>query len=417
MNGSHNMEPRLNHNATINTSPVHLKRLPCHASHPHLPRRAFSRITLPMRQWADFTVDSDGKGAVTLALKGPLRVSSIGNLDSRLEALPDPVTLVDLSQAGDIDTAGAWLAYRIARDRQAEITGASAKARRLIAAVGRATGEDEHLPEPPALPLRIAEWMGKRVVGGVDGLVRIVGFTGAMLVAAGDTIRHPSRFRGKALIHQMELVGVSSLGIIGLMSFLIGIVIAQQGAVQLQQFGAEIYTINLTGRLSLRELGILMTAIMVAGRSGSAFAAQIGTMRLTEEVDAMRTIGVSPMEALVIPRVLAAMLMMPLLGFYAALVAIVGGAFISAFALDIPFFTFLSRIQEVVPMHDLWVGLIKAPVFGLIIAISGCYHGMQVKANAEEVGLRTTLAVVAGIFMVIVLDAFFAVFFTEVGWG
>jgi phospholipid/cholesterol/gamma-HCH transport system permease protein len=201
------------------------------------------------------------------------------------------------------------------------------------------------------------------------------------------------------------------------MSFLVGIVIAQQGAVQLRQFGAEIYTINLTGRLAMRELGVLMTAIMVAGRSGSAFAAQLGTMKLTEEIDAMRTIGVSPVEALIIPRVLACTFMMILLGFYAGILAIIGGAFLANFALDIPFFTFLARIQEVVPIHDVWVGLVKAPFFGLIIALAGCYQGMQVKANAEEVGLRTTMAVVQAIFMVIVLDAFFAVFFTKVGWG
>jgi phospholipid/cholesterol/gamma-HCH transport system permease protein len=131
----------------------------------------------------------------------------------------------------------------------------------------------------------------------------------------------------------------------------------------------------------------------------------------------MRTVGVSPVEALVIPRVLAAMLMLPLLGFYSALFAIVGGAFISTFQLDIPFFTFLSRVQAVVPLHDLWVGLVKGPVFGLIVAVAGCYQGMQVKGNSEEVGLRTTIAVVQAIFMVIVLDAFFAVFFTEVGWA
>ena len=160
-----------------------------------------------------------------------------------------------------------------------------------------------------------------------------------------------------------------------------------------------------------------MTAIMVAGRSGSAFAAQIGTMKLTEEVDAMRTIGVSPVEALVIPRVLACTFMMILLGFYSAVMSIIGGAFLANFALDIPFFTFLARIQEVVPLHDVWVGLIKAPVFGLIVGLAGCYQGMQVKGNAEEVGLRTTMAVVQAIFMVIVLDAFFAIFFTEVGWG
>jgi len=212
-------------------------------------------------------------------------------------------------------------------------------------------------------------------------------------------------------------VGVSALGIIGLMSFLVGIVIAQQGAVQLQQFGAEVYTVNLTGRLAMRELGVLMTAIMVAGRSGSAFAAQIGTMKLTEEVDAMRTIGVSPVEALVLPRIFAAVLMMPLLGFYAAVLAIIGGAFISDFVLGIPFMTFLMRIQEVVPIRDLWVGMVKAPFFGLIVALCGCYQGMNVRANAEEVGLKTTMAVVQAIFMVIVLDAFFAVFFTKVGWG
>jgi phospholipid/cholesterol/gamma-HCH transport system permease protein len=258
--------------------------------------------------------------------------------------------------------------------------------------------------------------MGEIAVEWGRGIVSIVAFLGATISSFGGLIVHPSRFRGKALVRQMQLVGVDSLGIIGLMSFLIGIVIAQQGAVQLRQFGAEIYTINLTGRLTLRELGILMTSIMVAGRSGSAFAAQIGTMKLTEEVDAMRTIGVSPMEALVIPRVLAAVLMLPLLGFYSSVVSIIGGAFISSFALGIPFFTFLARIQEVVPITDVWIGLIKAPVFGLIVALAGCYHGMQVKANAEEVGLRTTQAVVTAIFTVIVLDAFFAVFFTELGW-
>ena len=210
---------------------------------------------------------------------------------------------------------------------------------------------------------------------------------------------------------------MSALGIVGLMSFLIGIVIAQQGAVQLRQFGAEVFTVNLVGRLTIRELGVLMTAIMVAGRSGSAFAAQIGTMKLTEEVDAMRTIGVSPVEALVLPRVTAAVLMMPLLGFYSMIVAMIGGAFLCWIVLEIPPATFVVRIQEVVPITDFYVGMIKAPVFGLIIALAGCYQGMQVRGNAEEVGMRTTAAVVQAIFMVIVLDAFFAVFFTEVGWG
>jgi phospholipid/cholesterol/gamma-HCH transport system permease protein len=244
----------------------------------------------------------------------------------------------------------------------------------------------------------------------------LLGFFGSVLISIWNVIKHPRRFRVNAVTQQFEVVGLNALGIVGLMSFLVGIVIAQQGAVQLAQFGAEVFTINLIGRMSVKELGVLMTAIMVAGRSGSAFAAQIGSMKLAEEVDAMRTIGVSPMEALVLPRVLATVLLMPLLGFYAALVAIIGGGIFSWLSLDIPPVTFVQRIREVVPMTDLWQALIKAPVFGLIIAMAGCFQGMQVEGNAEAVGLRTTAAVVQGIFLVIVLDAFFAVFFTEIGW-
>ena len=370
-----------------------------------------------MREWADFSLESDGQGAAVLTLRGPLRIHGLGDLDVRLEALEPGIARIDLSQVTDIDTSGAWLVQRFCKERGAEITGASEQATRLIKAVGAIIEREVQVPLRPGVFQRVIAGLGALVIGWGYGFVRVLDFLGAVLIAYGGVIRHPGRFRPKALVHQMQLVGIDSLGIIGLMSFLVGIVIAQQGAVQLQEFGAEIYTINLTGRLSMRELGILMTAIMVAGRSGSAFAAQIGTMKLTEEVDAMRTIGVSPMEALVIPRVLAAMMMMPLLGFYSALIAITGGAFISIFQLEIPFFTFLSRIQEVVPVHDVWVGLIKGPVFGLIVAVAGCYHGMQVKLNSEEVGKRTTQAVVTAIFTVIVLDAFFAVFFSEVGWG
>ena len=374
-----------------------------------------------MRQLADYTIRDEGAseagGAATIALAGPLTVAAIGALDAALRGLSGPFAKVDISGATAIDTVGAWTAWRLARDSGAEITGASDEARRLIEAVSRSEGAETVEPPRPEVVERVPEAVGDLVVGLGQGTIAITGFLGAMLVGSWQLIRHPHRFRGKALVRQLELVGVSALGIIGLMSFLVGIVIAQQGAVQLQQFGAEVYTVNLTGRLAMRELGVLMTAIMVAGRSGSAFAAQLGTMKLTEEVDAMRTIGVSPVEALVIPRVLATVVMMPLLGFYAAILAIIGGAFISDLVLGIPFFTFLLRIQEVVPIRDLWVGLIKAPFFGLIIALAGCYQGMHVKANAEEVGLRTTMAVVQAIFMVIVLDAFFAVFFTNVGWG
>ena len=380
-----------------------------------------------------FTLRAGADGANTLVLSGALLVSSIAVLDADLRALaadgesapstPD-VTAIDLAAVVEIDTAGAWLVWRLAQGWGAAITGAGDKPARLIAAV-RAALPDGGLsdaaagakaPEGPPPGIAVLDAVGREVVALGQDTVGMLGFFGGLLVAALTMLRHPGRFRAKALVHQMELVGIDSLLIIGLMSFLIGIVIAQQGAVQLQQFGAEIYTINLTGRLAMRELGVLMTAIMVAGRSGSAFAAQLGTMKLTEEIDAMRIIGVSPMEALVLPRVLAAVLMLPLLGFYSAVLAIIGGAVLGNFVLDIPFFTFLSRIKEVLPMNDMWIGLIKGPVFGLIIALAGCYQGLQVTGNSEEVGRRTTQAVVQGIFAVIVLDAFFAVFFTAVGW-
>lgn len=369
-----------------------------------------------MRELPDFTEETDDQGSVTLALTGPLLVSRIGALDRALRGKADTVARIDIAGITAIDTVGAWIVWQLAQAHDAQITGASTQAERLIKAVGAPRDETPLTPPRARAFLRVAESVGSLIVGLSRGTIRIIGFMGEMLLSFWDIIKRPSHFRMIALVRQMELVGVNSLAIVGMMSFLVGIVIAQQGSVQLQQFGAQIYTVNLTGRLSMRELGILMTAIMVAGRSGSAFAAQIGTMKLTEEIDAMRTIGVSPMQALVLPRVLASVLMMPLLGFFASLMAIIGGAVISSFTLGIPFITFLQRIRDVVPLTDLWVGLIKGPVFGLIIALTGCYQGLQVEGNSEQVGLRTTLAVVQAIFVVIVLDAFFAVFFTAVGW-
>lgn len=370
-----------------------------------------------MQVAAEYTLEDEGAQGSRLVLSGHLTLAAIGPLERGLRDLAGPLRSIDLGAVEEIDTVGAWLVCRLARQHDCDITGKSPAAERLLEAVRNIEeGGDTH---PTRLPVweRVPAAVGEKVYGARGGVYRVVAFFGEILIGVASLIGNPRRFPVKALVHQMELVGVTALPIIGLMSFLIGIVIAQQGSVQLEQFGAEALTVNLVGRITLRELGVLMTAIMVAGRSGSAFAAQLGTMKLTEEIDAMRTIGISPIEVLVIPRILAATFMMILLGFYASLVAIIGGAVVGDLALGIPFFTFLLRIQEVVPTHDLWVGLIKAPVFGLIVALAGCFHGLQVRGNSEEVGRRTTMAVVSAIFAVIVLDAFFAVFFTEVGWG
>ena len=366
---------------------------------------------------AHFSLEDGGDGTTSLALSGALLVSTIGSLDRELRSALHDVKRIDLSGVEQIDTVGAFLTCQIASDHEADIIGASARAQRLLDAVADAGTHIDHSVHKEPVWERVPMALGQQVFEARSGVQGVVGALGRVMIGFGNLARNPSKFPIRALVAQMEQVGVSSLPIIGLMSFLIGIVIAQQGAVQLEQFGAETLTVNLVGRISLRELGVLMTAIMVAGRSGSAFAAQLGTMKLTEEIDAMRTIGIAPTEVLIIPRIVACTFMMLLLGFYASVVAIIGGAVIGQVGLGIPFFTFLMRIQEVVPLHDVWVGLIKATVFGLIIAMAGCYHGMRVEGNSEEVGKRTTMAVVSAIFAVIVLDAFFAVFFTEIGWG
>jgi phospholipid/cholesterol/gamma-HCH transport system permease protein len=368
-----------------------------------------------MTRTADLTEREDSAGRA-IALTGSLSLSTLGDLPRRLDALDGDYAKIDLGEIDHIDTIGAWVVHRFSVERSAEIVGASDDATRLLEAVSK-NDQPLETASAPANPIaRILEQIGVASKMTITTMVGLLGFLGATVITTFYLIRHPSRLRMNAIVQRIEIVGIAALAIIGLMSFLVGIVIAQQGSVQLKQFGMEVLTVNLVGRLTFRELGVLMTAIMVAGRSGSAFAAQIGTMMLNEEVDAMRTIGVQPMEALVMPRIIASVVMMPLLGFYASLMGIVGGGFLCAIALDIPPVTFVQRLREVVPMTDLYVGLVKAPVFGLIIAIAGCFQGLQVRGSAEEVGLRTTAAVVQAIFLVIVVDSVFAVFFTWIGW-
>ena len=378
---------------------------------------------------ADFVEDQG-----TLRFRGDLSLARLGSLPDRLDRVDGRVAGVDLSAIDRIDTVGAWVVHRFAARHNVPVAGLDGDKQQLFDHV---VGAEQPVVLPPKRPNGLIELIGElgdAVIITGRTLYGLLGFLGATTLAFGAIFgsgfrylgwrfggRHGAqpvlRFRFNATVQRFEVVGVTALGIIGLMSFLIGMVIAQQGAVQLAQFGAESFTINLVGRLTFREMGVLMTAIMVAGRSGSAFAAQLGTMKLTEEIDAMRTIGVSPMEALVVPRTLAAILLMPLLGFYSCMIALIGGGVLVWISLGIPPAAYIQRIREVVPITDLYIGLIKAPVFGAIIAIAGCFQGMQVESDAEQVGSRTTAAVVQAIFLVIVLDAFFAVFFTWVGWN
>ena len=351
-----------------------------------------------------------------LALGGRWTVSHIADVEPRLRETGDTKT-IDMSGVERLDTVGAWLIHRLLRDRKgATLTGCTPETQKLIESVGAAdTKIDRHPPHPGFFVHRL-EMTGKGVVNLLHTLGNFLAFLGKTMVVLFQTITERRSLRLNSVVHQMDVVGVHALGIVGLLSFLVGIVLAQQGAVQLRQFGAEIFVVNLIGRSTVRELGILLTAIMVAGRSGSAFAAQIGSMKLNEEIDAMRTIGLSAFDVLVLPRVIATSLMMVLLGFYGSLMAIIGGGLFCWASLGMPPVTFVTRLQEVVLQSDFWIGTIKAPVFGVIIAVTGCFQGMQVSGNAESVGQRTTAAVVQSIFLVIVLDAFFAVFFTALGF-
>jgi phospholipid/cholesterol/gamma-HCH transport system permease protein len=362
--------------------------------------------------------------AQRLALRGRLTIANIGDLVEPLRDIaPSGSALaIDLADIERIDTSGAWIIHRLITDWgnagvPARVENASPDALRLIAEVAANDIEcDKHIiVDRPAIA-RLAR-IGEAVVKISDNIGNFLAFLGQTLVVIGQTLIGRRTLRWHAVIHQCEAIGVNALGIVGLLLFLVGIVVAQQGAVQLRAFGAEVFVVNLIGRSTLRELGVLLTAIMVAGRSASAFAAQIGSMKLNQEVDALATIGMSPIEVLVVPRVLAMALMMLLLGFYGSVMAILGGGLFVWVSLDIPPVTFLQRLEEVTPLSDLVIGLIKAPVFGLVIAMMGCFQGMQVTGNAESVGQRTTQAVVESIFMVILLDAFFAVFFSMLGYN
>ncbi len=355
-------------------------------------------------------------GANVYRCVGSITIARAGSTQRELEAMPDPLT-IDLSGVEKMDTVGAWLIYRTVRDRGAKVINASSDVCGLLDQVADFDTPVKIRPEEPPGALRILDEVGGWVSDAGTVMVGLVGFLGAVLLGFAAIIRRPKRFRINAVIQRFDLVGVRALGIIGLMSFLIGIVIGQQGAVQLQQFGAEIYTINLIGRITIRELGTLMTAIMVAGRSGSAFAAQLGTMKLTEEIDAMRTIGVSPIEALVIPRMLAAVVMMPLLSFYSMLSH---HHWRRHFLLDQPRHS-AADLRAAPPGGRADPRPVDRPDQGAGVRVhhrdwSAVSRACMVEGNSEEVGTRTTTAVVQAIFLVIVLDAVFAVFFSSVGW-
>ncbi len=328
-------------------------------------------------------------------------------------------TRIDLAGLDRLDTNGVMLirrtAERLGGEQGVELTGAKPEHARLIEVVGHALGQPA--PAPPAANslLRVLDNLGRTTTNVLAEGVELLSFVGAATLTVLGLLIRPWRIRWRPLITQIEATGLNALPIVGLLNFLIGVVIAYQAANQLQKFGAELLTVDSVGVGVLRELGVLITAIIVAGRSGSAFTAQIGSMRVNQEVDAMQALGLDPLEVLCAPRIVALVLVLPLLTFYADVMAILGGAVAAMFALDITMTQFAKQLQAAVSVNHFWVGMVKAPVMAAIIAAIGCFHGLKVSSNAESVGRRTTQSVVQGVFFVIAVDAVFSVFFLIIG--
>ncbi|SLN37568.1 MlaE family lipid ABC transporter permease subunit [Oceanibacterium hippocampi] len=365
----------------------------------------------------------DGAAGGSVVLGGPWTIRQAGAIERLLDRFTPPVAErveVDLTALEALDTAGAWLVYRTCKrlgadGREVVVTGAREEHDILLREVAGNDNPCEIEPPTENVVVRLLAEVGRETVRLGHETRNLLGFFGIVMSTVGRALVNPRRLRFTSLVYHMEQSGLNALPIIGLISFLIGVVLAYQGATQLRRFGADVFVVDLIGVSILREIGILLTAIVIAGRSGSAFTAQIGAMKVNEEVDAMRTLGLDPVEVLVVPRVLALMITLPLLGFFADIMGLMGGALMAWASLDIQPSLYLERLQQSVTFWTFWTGMIKAPFFAATIAMIGCFEGFQVSGSAESVGRLTTRAVVEAIFLVIIIDAGFSIFFAVVG--
>lgn len=366
------------------------------------------------------------KSVLRLIFGGEWVIDEAGLLDAPLRRLPlDDAREVEIDGAAitRMDSSGAFLLVRTGRElaeqgAKVRTVGIPEAYRPLVESLER---EPETRPPPPAPANQFVEDMARIGRATFDVLAegyQLLGFLGRITVETFEAVIRPDReLPWPAFVNQIEQTGVTALPIIGLLSFLLGVVLAYQGAAQLQRFGAQIFTVNLVGIAVLREIGGLMTAIIVAGRSGSAFTAQIGTMKLNQEIDAMQTIGLNPVEILVLPRVLGLLVTMPLLTFYANIMGIIGGAVMCYFNLGITVPAFMRQLHDALAFSpwSFWLGLMKAPVFAAIVALVGCFEGLRVEGNAGSVGRLTTRSVVESVFLIIVVDAGFSILFSLLG--
>jgi phospholipid/cholesterol/gamma-HCH transport system permease protein len=366
-----------------------------------------------------------GKDTLVVQAGGRWLVAGAAELDrslARLDALEATTPVrIDLGRIEMLDTVGAWLVLRACRRLAAR--GVAASIENVPQAFAPLLDQvakrepPEHRPAPlPRLAEALQatlEFVGEKTIEFIAGARELLGFFGLVCIGVLRAFREPHRLKTVSVAAQMQRAGVSALPIVGLLSFLIGVVLTFQGAEQLRRFGAEIFAVDLLGLGVLRELGVLVTAIIVAGRSGSAFTAELGAMQVNEEVDALRTLGLDPVDRLVLPRLFGLVLTLPLLTFYANCMALLGGALMTWLVLGIPLTQFMRELRDAVSDWTFWLGVLKAPFFAASIAVVGCRRGLSVERSAESVGRSTTASVVESIFLVIVIDAAFSILFAQ----
>ncbi|MET3599361.1 ABC transporter permease [Martelella mangrovi] len=378
---------------------------------------------------ASLTVETgDGGTASTLCLRGYWTVRNARLLSGEIDRLRDSLqgaggtAVLDLSQLEGFDTAGAWMvrevqAECVAAGMEATLSGMERRVADLMEAIPETLPEPEKVSQPrPSLTEAVLDPVGKSAVAGARDVYRGVGFFGALFLGVKALLSRGGGVNMAAITAQLDHMGVRAVPIIALMSFLVGAIIAQQGAFQLSYFGAELFVVDLVGILQLREIGVLLTAIMIAGRSGSAITAEIGAMRMREEIDALRVMGFDPVSVLVFPRMLALLIALPLLTILANFSALLGAVVILDVYSGITLETFMQRFHEAVDMADVISGMLKAPVMALIIAIIASLEGMKVGGSAESLGQKVTASVVKSIFVVILADGIFAIFYAAINY-
>jgi phospholipid/cholesterol/gamma-HCH transport system permease protein len=330
-----------------------------------------------------------------------------------------PNIFIDVSQISKLDTFGAWLIERLRRSLahggiEARIAGLSASYASLVDEVRRVKAP----PAPEIASLTITgmlEQVGRSVAGISATFVGLIDMLGAVLASSGRVLLHPRELRLTSTVHHLEQVCWRAVPIIVLITFLIGCIISQQGIFHFRRFGADIFVVDMLGVLVLREIGVLLVAIMVAGRSGSAYTAELGSMKMREEIDALRTMGFDPIEVLVLPRMLALVIALPILAFLGAMAALYGGGLVAWLYGGVDPEAFLLRLRDAISINHFIVGMVKAPVMAAVIGIVACVEGLAVQGSAESLGQHTTASVVKSIFFVIVMDGVFAIFFAAIG--